>query len=118
MATHQIEVIIPEDRRLTVEVPETVSSGPATLILVTHAEGSLDTHELPDSSRTEARNRWQAARAELARDPRPLRQLSPEEQHARLRLLEGIGCGLLSSTEEFARRKAEEVEIEERKLAR
>src|SRR4051794_26821127 len=39
VATHQIEVMIPEDRRLVVEVPETVRSGPATLILVTASAG-------------------------------------------------------------------------------
>ncbi len=118
MATHQIEVMISEDRRLVVEVPETVHSGPATLILVTASVGPTGAEELPESTRIEARNRWQAARAELARDSRPFRQLSPEERRDRLRRLQGIGCGLLSSSEEFARRKAEEVEIEERKFAR
>src|SRR5262245_55887806 len=87
MATHQIEVVIPEDRRLVVEVPETVRSGPAMLILVTPSEGPREAEELPEIDRAEARNRWQAARAELARDPRPFRQLSPEERHDRLRRL-------------------------------
>lgn len=118
MATHQIEVMIPEDRRLVVEVPETVHSGPATLIFVTASAGPIGAEELPESTRIEARNRWQAARAELAQDSRPFRQLSPEERRDRLRRLQGIGRGLLSSSEEFARRKAEEIEIEERKLAR
>ena len=118
MAMHQIEVMIPEDRRLVVEVPETIRSGPATLILVTASAGPTGAEELPESTRTEARNRWRAARAELARDSRPFRQLSPEERHDRLRRLQGIGRGLLSSSQEFARRKAEEIEIEERKLAR
>lgn len=118
MATHQIEVMIPEDRRLVVEVPETIRSGPATLILVTASAGPLGTEELPESTRTEARKRWQAVRAELAQDLRPFRQLSPEERRDRLRRLQGIGRGLLSSSEEFARRKAEEIEIEDRKLAR
>jgi hypothetical protein len=68
--------------------------------------------------RSKARTRWQAVIAELARDPRPFRQLSPEERRDRLRRLQGIGRGLLSSSENFARRKAEEVEIEERKFAR
>jgi len=118
MATHQIEVMIPEDRRLVVEVPETVRSGPATLILVTPSEGAAEAEELPESASIEARSRWQTARAELARDRRPFRELSPEERRDRLRRLQGIGRGLLSSSEEFARRKAAEVEIEERKLAR
>jgi hypothetical protein len=118
MATHQIEVMIPEDRRLFVEVPPNIRSGPATLILVTPSEGLVEAEELPESARIEARNRWQTARAELARDPRPFHQLSPEERRERLRRLQGIGRGLLSSSEEFASRKAEEVELEERKLAR
>ena len=118
MATHQIEVVIPEDRRLFVEVPETIRSGPATLIFVTPSESQTETEKLPESATSEARTRWQTMRAELARDPRPFRLLSPEERHDRLRRLQGIGRGLLSSSEEFARRKAEEVEIEERKFAR
>ena len=99
-----------------VEVPEAVRSGPATLILVTAPSGPTGGEELLESARIEARNRWQAARAELARDSRPFRQLSSEERRDRLRRLQGIGCGLLSSSEEFARHKAEEIEIEERKL--
>lgn len=118
MATHQIKVVIPEDRRLFVEVPEDVRSGPATLILVTSSEGPVETEELPESARIQARARWQMARAELARDSRPFRELSPEERRDRLRRLQGIGRGLLSSSEEFARRKAEEIEIEERKFGR
>jgi hypothetical protein len=118
MATHQIKVVIPENRQLLVEVPETVRSGPATLILVTSSEEPAEAEELPESARLEARNRWQTARAELARDSRPFRQLSLEERCDRLRRLQGLGRGLLSSSEEFARRKAEEIENEERKLAR
>jgi hypothetical protein len=57
-------------------------------------------------------------RAELAQDRRPFRDLSSGERLDRLRRLRGIGRGLLSSSEEIARRKAEEVEIEERKLTR
>ena len=118
MPTHQIEVVIPEDHRLLIDVPETIRSGPATLILVTPSESSVEAEELTESERSEARARWQAMRAELVRDPRPFRQLSPEERNERLQRLQGIGQGLLSSSEEFARRKAEEVEIEERKFAR
>jgi hypothetical protein len=118
MATHQIEVVIPKDRRLFIEVPKTIGVGPATLIFVTPSTGQGEDKKLPESVRSEARTRWQAMRAELAQDSRPFRQLSPEERHERLRRLNGIGQGLLSSSEEFARRKAEEIEIEERKFAR
>lgn len=117
MATHQIQVLIPEDHRLFVEVPETIRSGPATLILVTPSEGEAESGTLPDSAKREARARWQAMRAELTQDQRPFRQLSPEERHERLRRLQGIGKGLLSSSKEIARRKVEEVELEETKFA-
>ena len=117
MATHQIHVLIPEDRRLLIEVPETVRSGPATLILVTPSEGEAESETLPESGKCEAQARWQAMRAELAQDRRPFRQLSPEERRERLRRLQGIGRGLLSSSEEIARRKVEEVEIEGAKFA-
>jgi len=38
METHELEVMIPENHRLTVEVPKTIRSGPARLILVVPAE--------------------------------------------------------------------------------
>ena len=53
---------------------------PAMLILVTPSEGPVEAEEQPESARIEARNRWQTARAELARDSRPFRHLSPEER--------------------------------------
>ena len=117
MATHQIRVLIPEDHRLFVEVPKTIRSGPATLILVTPSEGEAASNSLTESAKREAQARWQAMRAELAQDQRPFRQLSVEERRERLHRMQGIGRGLLSSSEEIARRKVEEVEIEEKKLA-
>lgn len=113
MAPHQIHVVIPEDHRLLVEVPETIRSGPATLILVTSPAGEAEPDSLPESAKREARARWQAMRAELAQDRRPFRQLSPEERSERLRRLQGIGRGLLSSSEEFAQRKIDEIESED-----
>ena len=118
MATHQIHVVIPENHQLVVDVPETIRSGPATLILVTPAERDEESEELSESARSEAQARWRAMRAELAQDLRPFRELSAEERRDRLHKLRGIGRGLLSSSEEIARRKSEEVEIEERKFAR
>jgi hypothetical protein len=118
MATHQIHVVIPENHQLLVEVPETIRSGPATLILVTPSEGEEESERLSEGARSEAQARWQALRAELAQDLRPFRELSAEERRDRLYRLRGIGRGLLSSSEEIARRKGEEVEIEERKFAR
>jgi hypothetical protein len=56
--------------------------------------------------------------AELAQDPRPFSELGQEEKLGRLRRIQGVGVGLLTPSEEFARQKAEEVEIEDRKLGR
>jgi len=55
---------------------------------------------------------------ELARDPRPFRELSPEERTARLEKIMGVGRGLMSTSEEFAHQKLEEIELEEQKLVR
>lgn len=46
METHEFQVTIPEDHRLMVEVPETVRSGPARLILVVQAEDEERTAEI------------------------------------------------------------------------
>jgi hypothetical protein len=55
---------------------------------------------------------------ELAKDPRQFREVSSEERSARLEKVMGIGRGLMSTSEDFARQKLEEIELEERKLAR
>jgi hypothetical protein len=49
-----------------------------------------------------------ALAADLAKDARPFRELSPEERSARIERVMGIGRGLISTSEEFAERKAEE----------
>jgi len=97
---------------MTIELPETVPAGPAELIvLVPQQEEQV---EAP----SQGRGSLAALAAELARDPKPFRELTPEERLARLRRLRGAGRGLMSGSEEFARRKQEEIEIEERKFGR
>ena len=46
------------------------------------------------------------------------RDLSTEERNARLEKVMGIGRGLMSTSEEFAMRKVEEIEVEDQKLRR
>jgi len=113
MPLHKIEVMVPEDRRIVVELPETICTGPAELLVFTPAREAT-----PKSPSPEALARWETRKAELAADPRPFRELSLEERRSRLRRLRGIGRGLLSSSDEFARRKLEEIEIEDRKFGR
>ena len=114
MQTHTMRVIIPENHRATIEFPETIRSGPVDLIvLVPPADVASEKTSVPES-----RGRMAALAAELAKDRRPLHQLSPEERSARLERIMGVGRGLMSTSEEFARQKREEIEIEERKLAR
>jgi hypothetical protein len=114
MQAHRMHVTVPEDRRAIVEFPDTVPTGQVELIVLVpvEREGS------PEKASQEALARWDATVAELARDPRPFRELTPEERRTRLRRLRGVGRGLLPSSEEFLRQKHEEVEIEERKFAR
>ncbi len=113
MQTHRIHVNVPEDRRAIVEFPETIRSGPVELIVLVPSEPG----EPAEPPSPMALARWDAAAAELEADPRSFRELSREERRARLRRLRGVGKGLLSSSEEFARSKREEIEIEERKFA-
>ena len=58
-----------------------------------------------------------ALAAELVREAKPFRELTPEERRARLQRLQGAGRGLTSGSEEFAKQKLEEIEIEERKFS-
>jgi hypothetical protein len=114
MQAHRIHVTVPKDRRAVVEFPDTVPTGQVELIVLIPAERE----ESPEKASQEALARWDAAAAELARDPQPFHELTPEERRTRLRRLRGIGRGLLPSSEEFLRQKREEVELEERKFAR
>jgi hypothetical protein len=57
----------------------------------------------------EGQGRMAALADELAKDLRPFRELSPEERHARLEKVMGVGRGLMSTSEEFARQKKEEI---------
>jgi len=106
--------MVPENHRATIEFPAAVRSGPVELIVLELAE---DEGERPAMA-PQGRGRLAALAAELAKDPRPFRELPLEERRARLARLRGAGRGLTSGSEEMARRKQEEIEIEERKFAR
>lgn len=115
MQAHRIHIVIPENHRATIEFPETIPSGLVELIVLVPPEGERkEQAEAPPPGR----GRLAALAAELARDSRPFRELAPEERRARLRRLRGAGRGLTSGSEELAKRKLEEVEIEERKFGR
>ncbi len=112
MQAHRIHGVVSEDHRMTIELPDTVPAGPVELIvLVPHREERADA--IP-----EGRGRLASLAAELAEDPRSFRDLTVDERRARLRRLRGAGRGLTSGSEEFAKRKQEEIEIEERTLGR
>jgi len=110
-----MQVMIPENHRTTIEFPETIPSGPAELIvLVPQQRGTEEQAAAPPQTR----GSLAALAAELAKDPRPFRELTTEERRTRLQRLRGAGRGLTSGSEELARRKQDEIEIEERKFAR
>lgn len=115
MHAHKLNIVIPEDHSLMVRVPEEVPAGPAELILLV---GSPDREVVEERAPEEAIRRFEALAERLAADPRPFQDLSPEEKEARLRQIQGIGRGLFSSSEEFARFKQEEIDLEERRRAR
>lgn len=96
---------------MTIELPETVPTGPVELIVLVPQQ--QEQTEAP----AQGRGRLAALAAELARDPKPFRDLTLEERRARLRRLRGAGRGLTSGSEGFAKSKQVEMEIEERKLA-
>jgi hypothetical protein len=115
MQAHRIHVVVPENHRATIEFPATIPSGPVELIVLVPLAG--ETSEQSEAP-PQGRGRLAALASELARDPRPFRELAPEERRARLRRLRGAGRGLTSGSEEHAKRKREEIEIEERKFGR
>ena len=116
MVAHRVKIVIPEDHRVVVDVPEDLPAGPAELVLEVEEPSSNESEEVVMVQ--EAKERFEKLADELAADPRSFRDLSPEEREERLRRVMGIGRGLFSSSEEFARRKQEEIELEDRHLGR
>lgn len=116
MLAQKMRVVIPDDHQLTVHIPDEVPPGPAELIFVIDTSRPSIRESLP--SREDALARWDAVNTELTADPRPFRELSADEREARLRLVMGSGRGLVSTSEELARHKREEAELEERRFAR
>jgi hypothetical protein len=112
MSSRRLQVVIPEDHELVVQVPEDVPAGPAELIVFTPREEPVE--RAPE----EAVQKFHEVVDRLAADPRPFHDLSDEEKNARLNLILGMGRGLFSSSEERARRKQEEIDLEERRFAR
>jgi len=113
MQTHRIRVVVPEDHRAVVEFPEAIRSGPVELIVLVPPQS-----EAEEGGKPEGHGRMAALAADLAKDARPFRELTPEERSARLERVMGVGRGLMSTSDEFARQKREEIEIEDRKLVR
>jgi len=70
------------------------------------------------ASSEEARKHFEELAARLAADPRPFSDLSLEERRDRLQQIIGSGRGLSSSSEEFARQKQEEIDLEEQRFGR
>lgn len=105
MQALRIRVVVPDDHRAVVEFPETVRSGPVELIVLVPQENE-------SSCKPEGQGRMAALAGDLARDPRPFRELSPEQRSARLEKVMGVGRGLMSTSEELAKRKREEIDLE------
>ncbi len=116
MQTHRMHVVIPQDHRLVLNVPERIRSGPAELVFVVPSENEDEGN--PDTLNAEALARWDAAVSDLAADPRRFCELNQEERRARLGGLRGVGRGLLPSSEEVALSKRQDVMYEERKFGR
>ena len=115
MQTLRLKVTIPENHELVVKLPEDVPSGPAELVVQVEAPAE---ESVSRPSVREASRRFAEVARKLAEDPRPFKELSLEERRARLQQIAGIGRGLSSGTEEFMRRKQEEIDLEEGKFGR
>jgi hypothetical protein len=111
MQALRIRVVVPEDHRAVVEFPDTIRSGPVELIVLVPPENESD-------CKPAGQGRMAALAGDLARDPRPFRELSPEQRSARLEKVMGVGRGLMSTSEELAKRKLEEIDLQEQKLVR
>jgi hypothetical protein len=115
MQSLRLKVTIPENHELLVKLPDDVPVGPAEL-LVQVAAPAEEPATKPSAGGVS--RRFEELARKLAEDPRPFKELSLEERRARLQQIAGIGRGLFSGTEEFMRRKQEEIDLEEAKFGR
>jgi len=115
LVERRLRVVIPEDHRIVVEIPEDVPAGPAELILMVEQPTASEAGNA--AAPTSAKARFESLADELAA-ARPFRDLSQEERKARLRRVVGIGRDLFSPSEDLARWKDEEIEAEERRFGR
>ena len=116
MQSLKLKVVIPEDHELVVQLPAEIPVGPAELTV--HIEAPAPEERAAAPSVKEASRRFAELAARLAGDPRSFEELSLEERRERLRQIVGSGRGLFSSPEERARRKQEEIDLEEERLGR
>jgi septum formation topological specificity factor MinE len=116
MVERRLRVVIAEDHRIVVDVPEDLPAGPAELILMVERPAGSEAGEVAVSASAKAR--FESLADELAADPRSFQELSQDERRARLRRVVGIGRELFSPSEEIARRKEEEMALEERRFGR
>jgi len=115
LVEHRLRVVIPEDHRVVVEIPEDVPAGPAELILMIERPEGREAGKAAGAESAKARFE---TLADLLAADRPFRELTQDERKARLRQVVGIGRELFSPSAEIARRKDEEIEIEERRFGR
>jgi hypothetical protein len=105
MDIRRLKVLIPEDHRLVVELPDEVPAGPAEIILlVTPPASGTDPLRASEGDRA----RFLALSKELRADPRPFRELSADERRARLCKIAGSGRSLFSTSDEFRRWSGED----------
>lgn len=112
MKAQRMHVVVPENRLAMIEFPVGVRPGLVELIALVPEDNEPE----PGVSAPQGRGRLAQLAAELAQENRPFGDLTIEERGERLRRLRGAGRGMTSGSEEFARRKLEEIEIEDRHL--
>src|SRR5436305_14376660 len=92
MVEHRLRVVIPEDHRVVVEIPEDVPTGPAELILLIERPGGDEARKVAVSASAKAR--FESLADELAA-ARAFLDLSPEVRKAHPSRGGGIGRDLL-----------------------
>jgi hypothetical protein len=87
MLARKLQVSIPEDHRLLVDLPKDLPAGPAEIIVLVAAQPT------PES-----------------------KPLSHEERQQRIRQVMGSGKGFLSGSDDFAAQKQADIDLEDRHL--
>lgn len=116
MQSVRLQIDVPANHRVELELPHELPTGPAEVIVFSRPAPRPEPAANEPAAKAQL-EQWVSLADRLEAENRPFHTLSTDEKRVRVEAIHGIGRGLFSSPEERARLKQEEVDLEEAKFA-